>query len=144
MDKFQSLTDYIDAQRAPKLADPHRHVPKVVHSRDHHPHSGFNRWLAIKITNAVGSMWMAYIFAIIALIGLPSAIQQAQSQGPLPVVQWVAQTFLQLVLLSIIMVGQSVLQSASDARAEADHETLTAIHEINVKQSEILEALAKK
>jgi hypothetical protein len=59
-------------------------------------------------------MWCAYIFAGIALFGLPSAI----SHGVGGIVQWIAQTFLQLVLLSIIIVGQNVQAAASDERAE--------------------------
>jgi hypothetical protein len=43
------------------------------------------------------------------------------------IVAWIAQTFIQLVLLSIIMVGQRVQSAASDARAEkqfADTESI--------------------
>ena len=65
----------------------------------------FNTWLAGKISSGVATMWCAYIFAAIALISLPRAIKSADS---LVIVSWVAQTFLQLVLLSIIMVGQKV------------------------------------
>jgi hypothetical protein len=65
-------------------------------------------------------MWAAYIFAAIALISLPAAIRSGDS---LVIVAWVAQTFLQLVLLSIIMVGQS--QSAEDV-AKIIKETHTA------------------
>ena len=61
----------------------------------------FNTWLAQKITAGVATMWCAYIFAIIALISLPSAIKSGDA---IVIVGWVAQTFLQLVLLSIIMV----------------------------------------
>lgn len=64
----------------------------------------FNRRLAERITAVVSSMWGAYIFGAIALISLPAAIESGDS---LTIVDWVAQTFLQLVLLSIIMVGQS-------------------------------------
>jgi hypothetical protein len=64
----------------------------------------FNRRLAERITAVVSSMWGAYIFGAIALISLPAAIEAGDS---LTIVDWVAQTFLQLVLLSIIMVGQS-------------------------------------
>ncbi len=71
--------------------------------------SRFNQKIAEKITNAVSTMWCAYIFAAIALISLPAAIRSGDS---LVIVAWVAQTFLQLVLLSIIMVGQS--QSAAE------------------------------
>jgi hypothetical protein len=114
-----------------------RHVMEQVHGTG--TAARFNTWLAVKVTTWVGSMWCAYVFCVIALIGLPSAIQQAQSAGPLPIVQWVAQTFLQLVLLSVIMVGQNVLQTATDVRAEADHKTLLALKTINDRQLELLQ-----
>ena len=47
-----------------------------------------------------------------------------------PAVIWLSQSFLQLVLLPIIIVGQNIISAAQDARAEADHETLIAIHEL--------------
>jgi hypothetical protein len=74
----------------------------------------FNSWLAVKITNGVGTMWCAYIFAIIALIGLPPALRPG-GQG---IISWIAQTFLQLVLLSIIIVGQNIAAASSDERSE--------------------------
>jgi hypothetical protein len=78
-----------------------------------HEHMGFNGWLAVLITKIVGSMWCAYAFAALALISLPAAIQQ----GTVTTVSWISQTFLQLVLLSVIMVGQQVLAKASDKQA---------------------------
>ena len=69
-------------------------------------------------------MACAYVFAAIALISLPAAIGTGQV---IVIVAWVAQTFLQLVLLSIIMVGQSVQSEVADARAVkqfADTETI--------------------
>lgn len=75
---------------------------------------GFNAKLALIITRSVGTMACAYLFALIALISLPAAISSGQV---IIIVAWIAQTFLQLVLLSIIMVGQSVQSVASDARA---------------------------
>ena len=85
---------------------------------------GFNAKLALEITRSVGTMACAYVFAGIALISLPAAISSGQV---IVIVAWIAQTFLQLVLLSIIMVGQSVQSAASDARAAkefADTETI--------------------
>lgn len=64
-------------------------------------------------------MWCAYIFAAIALISLPNAIK---SHDTIIIVSWIAQTFLQLVLLSIIMVGQSV-QSESVSQQIAETHT---------------------
>lgn len=63
----------------------------------------FNDWLAVKLTNAVGSMWCAYAFIALALLGLPDAVGQGTE------VQWTSQTLIQLVMLSVIMVGQRVL-----------------------------------
>src|SRR5437763_579412 len=101
------------------------HVPVLVlsalgYAREHgtHPAGRFNTWLALKITNSVGSMWCAYAFALLALVSLPAAIA---SRSPIVIVGWIAQTFLQLVLLPIIIVGQNVQAAASDARAQADH-----------------------
>ena len=96
----------------------------------------FNTFLAVNITKAVGSMWCAYAFAALAFISLPSAIR---SGDPVTLVSWISQTFLQLVLLSVIMVGQNVLAAASDARAEADHETLTAMHTLETAMDDLLE-----
>jgi hypothetical protein len=42
-------------------------------------------------------------------------------------VAWIAQTFLQLVLLSVIMVGQNVQQMAADARASKTFEDTEVI-----------------
>jgi len=52
----------------------------------------FNLWLAQKVTSGVATMWCAYLFAGIALISLPKALQSGDS---LVIVSWVAQTFLQ-------------------------------------------------
>ena len=97
----------------------------------------FNTWLAVKITKTVGTMWIAYLFAAIALISLPAAIQ---SGNVIIIVAWIAQTFFQLVLLPIIIVGQNVIQAANDSRAEADHETLSAVHKLTIEVHAINEA----
>lgn len=84
--------------------------------RAYHAATGFNAKIAVIITHAVGTMACAYVFTLLALVGLPGAIQI----GTVGIIQWIAQTFLQLVLLSIIMVGQQVQAAASDARAEKE------------------------
>jgi hypothetical protein len=100
---------------------------------------GFNAKFALIITRSVGTMACAYVFSLIALVSLPAILIQAgvltnsdvpkffTKPGLILVVAWVAQTFLQLVLLSVIMVGQSVQSLASDARATkefSDTETI--------------------
>jgi hypothetical protein len=74
---------------------------------------GFNAKFAVLITRLVGTMWCAYLFAVIALIGLGPALKP----GGEGIIAWIAQTFLQLVLLSVIMVGQNVQSLAADARS---------------------------
>jgi hypothetical protein len=75
---------------------------------------GLNAKVAVLITRLVGTMWCAYLFTALALVGLPAALKP----GGEGLVSWIAQTFLQLVLLSVIMVGQNVQSLAADARSE--------------------------
>ncbi len=84
---------------------------------------GLNAKIAVFLTNIVGSMWCAYVFAIIAFFGLPQALQP----GGEGIIAWIAQTFLQLVLLSVIMVGQNVQAQAGDVRAEHTYDDVVQI-----------------
>ena len=110
----------------------HTRTGKPVHGHtwDHHAvnsaYQRFNKRVAIRITGVVGSMTCAWVFCLIALISLPAIMTEAFhltffpgwliSVGLIALVAWVAQTFIQLVLLSVIMVGQNVQQEASDVR----------------------------
>ena len=107
------------------------------------PVGRFNNMLALGVTRAVGTMWAAYVFVVIALVSFPQAFAAFRQGDALVGVTWLSQSFLQLVLLPILLVGQRVISDAQDARAEADHETLTALHTINVQQLQILETLAE-
>ena len=80
--------------------------------------TSFNRKLAEKITSGVATMWCAYGFAALALISLPAALKTGDL---IVIVAWVAQTFLQLVLLSIIMVGQNVSSEAVAQKIDETH-----------------------
>ena len=109
--------------------------------------SRFNTSVALLITKAVGSMWCAYAFALFDLISLPEAIRGGASA----IVSWVAQTFLQLVLLSVIMVGQNVQAAAADKRAEATfHDASATLHEVAhilghlAAQDELLTRIAER
>ena len=122
---------------------PHAFVPRLVDSCQIHArvHGGgaigrFNAAVAVRITKIVGTMYCAYVFGLIALVALPAAIEQ----GSVTVlINWLSSNLLQLVLLPIIIVGQNVISAAQDARAEADHETLTALHQMSKQQLEILQ-----
>ena len=88
----------------------------------------FNVWLATKVTDGVATMWCAYIFAGIALISLPKALQSGDS---IVIVSWIAQTFLQLVLLSIIMVGQKVQSKSVEDTINETHTASLAEFELS-------------
>jgi hypothetical protein len=87
----------------------------------------FNEKLAARITGAVGTMWAAYVFAGIAFISLPAAIM---SGDPIVIVAWIAQTFLQLVLLAVIMVGQDVQAKGVQKKIDETHEASLAEFEL--------------
>jgi hypothetical protein len=82
-----------------------------------------NARFGLKITMVVGTMWCAYAFTIIALFALPSAIKQ----GTYFVVVWLSSSFLQLVLLPIIIVGQNIQATAADKRSEDTYKDAEAV-----------------
>ncbi len=136
------------AALAAAKASPTQHVPRHVTSAEVHQQMAgdsamgrFNSRLAVLITRAVGTMWAAYVFVLIAFVSLPQALAAFLAGDRVTGITWLSQSFLQLVLLPILMVGLRVIAAAQDLRAEADHETLTALQQINVQQLQILEAL---
>jgi hypothetical protein len=104
-----------------------RHIGQAISVRglrdDVKRADGVNAKIAVFLTNIVGSMWCAYVFAVIALIGLPPALKP----GGEGIIAWIAQTFLQLVLLSVIMVGQNVQSVASDVRSQHTYDDTVLI-----------------
>ena len=79
-------------------------------------HVGLNGKVALLITAVVGTMWCAYLFCVIALIGGYGIISNNTTLNL--VIILVSQTFLQLVLLPVIIVGQNIQGKASDKRAD--------------------------
>lgn len=84
-------------------------------------HVGLNGKIALALTNGVGTMWCAYAFAILALIALPYVHTTLQW------IQWISQTFIQLVMLSVIMVGQGVQGRVADKRGEQTYNDAEAV-----------------
>ena len=139
-----SSPEHRAAYQAAKDA-PAAHKPKLITSRSVAPQvhgagtvGQFNTWLAVTVTRSVGTMWAAYAFTLIAIGGGVAVVTQNAFLTALSIL--ISQTFLQLVLLPIIIVGQNVISASQDARAEADHLTLTTLHAINVQQLTMLEA----
>jgi hypothetical protein len=84
--------------------------------------AGFNTQIAVWLTEHVGTMWTAYTFAWIAIIGLFGILGLISPIVAL-LVAWISQTFIQLVLLPIIMVGQNVLGRKSELQADEAYAT---------------------
>ena len=143
---------------------PNEHVvnPKSLLQREEAGITRFNTKLALKITNNVGTMWTAYVFALLSLFSLPAILVLVSphlaryfphwiiSASLISLIAWVSQNFLQLVLLPVIMVGQNVIQGQQDAKAETDHRTLTYLANLQEEQmkelknqGDILEYLKK-
>ena len=96
----------------------------------------FNSWLAVKVTKGVGTMWCAYAFALIACISLPAALSTGSA---VTMVSWISQTFLQLVLLSVVIVGQNILVETTDQRDEVTYNDANAVlHEAVMRQEHLL------
>jgi hypothetical protein len=113
--------------RIARPVNTHHHIGQAIRIRGLRAEieraDGLNAKIAVFLTNIVGSMWCAYVFAVIALIGLPPALKP----GGEGIIAWIAQTFLQLVLLSVIMVGQNVQSVASDVRSQHTYDDTVQI-----------------
>jgi hypothetical protein len=108
-----------------KLAGPTKTVDQ---RRINHPNPvvRFNARLGLAITVIVGTMWCAYVFAGIALISLKDNLGSTQT-----LILWISSSFLQLVLLPIIIVGQNIQAKAADKRAEDTYNDADAVlHEV--------------
>jgi hypothetical protein len=73
-----------------------------------------NSKIAVWVTVGVGSMTCAWLFAILAIAGLPTALKP----GNIGFLFWFSSDLLQLTLLSVIIVGQNIQAKASDKRSE--------------------------
>ena len=124
------------------MTTPEQHPPvhgftrlgQAVHRRtvDHLPsdttYARINKKVALALTRYVGTMTCFWVFCLLALFSLPAVLSAFSAfKGVFPavlikasiiaLVAWVAQTFIQLVLLPALMVGQNLQNAAADARA---------------------------
>jgi hypothetical protein len=108
---------------------PHAEKRKVARPQLTHGNAeklSVNDRIGLGITKRVGSMWAAYGFVGLSLVSLPAAIATGDT---VIIIAWIAQTFLQLVLLPVIMVGQNLQAHQSEKRAIATYEDAGAILE---------------
>ena len=109
---------------------------------DHMPtntaYARFNKKVAVALTKYVGTMTCFWIFCLLALFSLPAVLSGFHvfahtfpaviiKASIIALVAWVAQTFIQLVLLPALMVGQNLQNIAGDARAAKTFEDVERI-----------------
>jgi hypothetical protein len=122
---MSKIYEYVRHPRAHELATRKPIKTADVRGVDHENwFVRFNARFGLGITLVVGTMWCAYLFTGLALISLPSAIK---SHDAIIIIAWIAQTFLQLVLLPIIIVGQNIQAKAADKRAEDTYKDAEAV-----------------
>ncbi len=113
------MTILFQHQQHPRVSERRATTPP----RSTDPTPSINGRVAILLTRVVGTMWCAYAFGVLALVALPDALA---SGALLPIVQWISQTFIQLVMLSVIMVGQQIMGQAADRRSEMTYKDAEA------------------
>ncbi|MGC8499339.1 MAG: DUF1003 domain-containing protein [Acidimicrobiales bacterium] len=121
---MSTLYEYVRHPRAAELRSGH---PVRTHDQRPLNHDNLlvrlNARFGLRVTLIVGTMWAAYLFSILALLALPSAIHQ----GVYYIVVWLSSSFLQLVLLPVIIVGQNIQAAAADKRAEETYKDAEAV-----------------
>jgi hypothetical protein len=103
---------------------PHPHKPRNVNHahKEEQANAGLNQRIAVAITKMTGTMFCAYIFALLALLGFP-ALSVFFSPLVAVYIVWVSQTFIQLCMLPILSVGQSVLGRKAELQADEQFAT---------------------
>ena len=137
---MSSLFDYVPHPHIEhrKAAGPPKVAAAIAQVHGPGPIGRFNAKVGLKITLIVGTMWTAYVFTVLALLSLPYVLSLFSAfHGTFPawmikvsiltLIAWIAQTFLQLVLLPIIIVGQNVQAAAADARSQATYDDAAAV-----------------
>ena len=125
------MADFFDYVQHPhvhqrKATGPPKVAAAAVAVHGPGPIGRFNAKVGLKITLIVGTMWSAYLFTLLTLVSLPAAFS---SGDKIIIVAWIAQTFLQLVLLPIIIVGQNIQAAATDSRSQATYDDASAVLE---------------
>lgn len=128
----------------------HSHKPTNINTLQAEEYQSVNNRIAIILTRSVGSMSTAYLFMFLALIGLFAIL------GILPpimalLITWLSQTFIQLVLLPVIMVGQNVLNRKQELQSDESYQTtLKIFHDTEqimehlARQDKVIMAIAEK
>jgi uncharacterized membrane protein len=106
------------------------HTPRIItmqHAHQAHHHSKINQAIAVALNAKVGTMACAYVFCVIALVGLLGVLNILPPIAYL-LVAWGSQTFIQLVMLPVIMVSQNVLGKQQELQSEEQYQAVQQIY----------------
>jgi hypothetical protein len=135
------MTNTVTPDEAASATNPEDHKPLLVLS-SHHRGPGVLDRIAVWVNRFVGSMWTFVGVTTFIVVWLFAGNIVGFDKTPWPLLL----TLLNLPQLSIMIslqVSANVAERTSDARALADHETLTALHELSKRQIEILDGQNK-
>jgi uncharacterized membrane protein len=116
---------------------PREHVPKLVLSKHNRGTGPLDR-VAEGVNRFIGSMWVFVFVTVVVVVWLFAGNIVGFDKTPWPLLL----TLLNLPQLSIMIslqVSANLAEKTSDARAESDHATLIALHELGKQQMAILE-----
>jgi hypothetical protein len=126
------------------------HLSTADYHKSDTAYARFNKKIALRLTASVGTMNCFWVFCLLALCSLPSVLSAFHpfahtfpgwmiKASIIALVAWVAQTFIQLVLLPALMVGQNLQSAASDARSA---KTFEDVEELKADVKAILENIS--
>ena len=127
---------------APRFGFTQLNAPVHAAVSDYHAagslYQRFNKKVALGITRYVGTMTCFWVFCILALCSLPAVLSEFSAfhatfplwmtkASDIALVAWITQTFIQLVLLPALMVGQNLQNVAADARSAKTFEDVESV-----------------
>ncbi len=97
-----------------------------------------NAAIAVRATSGLSSMWFFWFCFLLDAAELPAVISAGSA---IAWVSYLSQTVIQLLALPLLGAGQQIISAQQDARAEADHAILAALHTLGLQQMAILRKL---
>lgn len=120
---------------------PHLHVPRMVLSQDVGGEGVLDR-IADIVNRLIGSMWLFVGISLGIVVWLFAGNIIGFDKTPWPLLLTVL-NLPQLSIMISLQVSANLAEKTGDARAESDHATLIALHELGKQQMAILEGQNK-
>jgi len=96
--------------------------PEIPHPRNFLPPSKWDDWVADRLVTVFGSTWTTATFIAIPLLALLLPSEQQQ------IVFFLASGWIQLWALPLLNYAQNKADILRSAKADADHQSLVALH----------------